>query len=318
MIMKKQTNQILWLSILLGIVFILWCGYLLRSRSMTSDSKSISIVVYDSDKERWSSLKDGAETAAMEYDVEIHLLTISEETDWQQQIKLFERELKNGADAFLVAASDSHALSNFLKENEFPYPIQMVETGLSDDSQHTIEVNNYQMGVDLANRLLQEEEIIAKIAVIVENEQRESVTSRYQGFVDTMKKNHANVVIWKRGEGEEQIQTKLLLQKMLTEEAVDVMAALDNSTLEAAVDAVTNLNKEIAIYGVGNSDQAVYALDNGICKALAYQDEFSMGYLGVLALLEKEMGTKSPKYQIVTRDTMYQSESEKMIFPFVK
>ena len=122
----------------------------------------------------------------------------------------------------------------------------------------------------------------------------------------------------RKGEGEEQIQTKLLLQKMLTQEAVDVMAALDNSTLEAAVDAVTNLNKEIAVYGVGNSDQAVYALDNGICKALAYQDEFSMGYLGVLALLDEKEETKSPQYQIVTRETMYQSENEKMLFPFVK
>lgn len=316
--MKKQTKQILWLSILLGIAFLFWCGYLKRSRAMAEDNKSISIVVYDSDTERWGSLKEGAETAAQEYDAEIHLLTISGETSWQEQIKLFERELKNGTDAFLVAASDSQALSSFFEENEFPYPIQMIETGLSSEDEDTIEVNNYQMGEELANRLLQEEDNEAKIAVIVENEQRESVVSRYQGFMDTMNKNHVDVVIWQRGEGEEQIQTKLLLQKMLTQEAVDVMAALDNSTLEAAVDAVTNLNKEIAVYGVGNSDQAVNALDNGICKALAYQDEFSMGYLGVLALLDKKTETKSPQYQIVTRETMYLSENEKMLFPFVK
>ena len=285
---------------------------------MEEDNKSISIVVYDSDTERWGSLKEGAETAAQEYDAEIHLLTISGETSWQEQIKLFERELKNGTDAFLVAASDSQALSSFFEENEFPYPIQMIETGLSSKDEDTIEVNNYQMGEELANRLLQEEDNEAKIAVIVENEQRESVVSRYQGFMDTMNKNHVDVVIWQRGEGEEQIQTKLLLQKMLTQEAVDVMAALDNSTLEAAVDAVTNLNKEIAVYGVGNSDQAVNALDNGICKALAYQDEFSMGYLGVLALLDKKTEAKSPQYHIVTRETMYLSENEKMLFPFVK
>lgn len=316
--MKKQTKQILWLSILLGIAFLFWCGYLKRSRAMEEDNKSISIVVYDSDTERWGSLKEGAETAAQEYDAEIHLLTISGETSWQEQIKLFERELKNGTDAFLVAASDSQALSSFFEENEFPYPIQMIETGLSSKDEDTIEVNNYQMGEELANRLLQEEDNEAKIAVIVENEQRESVVSRYQGFMDTMNKNHVDVVIWQRGEGEEQIQTKLLLQKMLTQEAVDVMAALDNSTLEAAVDAVTNLNKEIAVYGVGNSDQAVNALDNGICKALAYQDEFSMGYLGVLALLDKKTEAKSPQYHIVTRETMYLSENEKMLFPFVK
>lgn len=316
--MRKQNRQLLWFSVILAGLFLLWCSYLIQSRGESAQSRMISIVVYDSDKERWESLRQGAETAAASRDAEIRLVTISNELNWQEQIQLFERELRNGTDCFLIAAADSEEMDRFLTENRFPFPYQMIETGGSASENPVVEVDNYKMGYELAEQLLEQEKPTTKLAVILENEQRESVEKRIQGFLDAISQSQMEVVRWERTSGEEGIQTKRLLQKMLTQEAVDLVVAFDNSTFEAAVDAITNLNKECGIYGVGNSEQAVAALDSNLCKALAYQDEFSIGYLGVCQLLEKSKETVQPQYRIVTRENMYRAENEKLIFPFVK
>ena len=131
------------------------------------------------------------------------------------------------------------------------------------------------------------------------------------------------ITIWKRKENEADIRSMLFLQRELTEEAVDVVVALDTSSTEAIIDAVENLDKEVQIYGIANSDKAVYYLDNGILDALGYQNEFSIGYLGVQELMgevhfEHEEYRQMIAYRVVTKKTLYETDNQKMLFPFVK
>ena len=79
----------------------------------------------------------------------------------------------------------------------------------------------------------------------------------------------------------------------------------------------------IKIYGIANSDKAVYYLDNEEIKALIYQNEFSIGYLGVKEILnekvyEKKSAANMVEYEIINKSNMYSEEYQKLLFPFVK
>lgn len=71
----------------------------------------------------------------------------------------------------------------------------------------------------------------------------------------------------------------------------DIVIALENSETERAVDYMQENQISVnncVLYGVGNSEKAVYELDKGRIQALLVPNEFHMGYQSV-----KELGDKA-------------------------
>lgn len=64
----------------------------------------ISFVVRGKSSDSWVSMRQGAEQAASEMNVNLSFITLTEENDAQEQVGLFDREVINGADAILVSA----------------------------------------------------------------------------------------------------------------------------------------------------------------------------------------------------------------------
>lgn len=285
---------------------------------------NISLIVYGNDPDRWENLKQGAERAADETKAEVNLITMSSESDAREQIALIDREIKNGADALLIAACNSREVEQYFKETKVRIPVVFVQNGLEDDTSfRCITADNYAMGTELANVIIENEKDWIKVAVISDGMEKKSVSDRFDGIYTSLKQYADEIVIWERNENEMNSQTMLFLQRELTEEAVDVVIALDNSSMEALLDAASNLNKNIKIYGIANSDKAVYYVDNEKIKALIYQNEFSIGYIGVKAILdekayEKKYTANMVEYEIINKDNMYSENYQKLLFPFVK
>lgn len=283
----------------------------------------ISLIVYGS-SDRWENLKQGAERAADGTTAEVNLITMSTETNAKEQLALINREIANGADALMIAACDSREMERYFQETEIEIPVVFVQNGLENKGDYRyISADNYAMGYELANVIATNERSWIKAAIIADRMEKKSVSERFQGVYDSLSRYADEVVIWERDENEKDIQTMLFLQRELTEEAVDVVVALDTSSMEALMDAVENLNKDIKVYGIANSDKAVYYLDNGKIKSLIYQNEFSIGYLGVKVILDEKAYEKNKifntvEYEIVNEDDMYSAEYEKLLFPFVK
>lgn len=284
----------------------------------------ISIVVYGNDSERWENLRRGAEQAADLLSAEVTLVTMSDTAGAEEQKKLLQREIDNGADALMIAACDSAEMKQYIETLPDEIPVLLVESGIGyTEDKLCISADNYTMGQILGEAVAENERPEVKVAIICDHEQRDSVAERYQGVYDSLVEDVDRITIWKRKENEADIRSMLFLQRELTEEAVDVVVALDTSSTEAIIDAVENLDKEVQIYGIANSDKAVYYLDNGILDALGYQNEFSIGYLGVQELMgevhfEHEEYRQMIAYRVVTKKTLYETDNQKMLFPFVK
>lgn len=291
------------------------------NEKQTKNTKQISVILYGNNIDRWQSLKQGMEQAGKDYGAEVNYVLMSLEYNKEEQLLLIQREIDNDADAIILAANDYTMDLSSIRLPSKKYPILCVESGVDNQDIALVSADNYKMGESLAMEVIDRENAIAKIAIVMDHQQRDSVKARYEGFYNKIMEKFDNFTFWRREKGEN--RSIIFAQRELTEEAVDVVVALDNSSLEAVIDATLNLNKKVKIYGIANSDKAVYYLDNGKIKTLVYQDEFSIGYISMKSILDgtsykKEKMSHFIKYHVVDDTTLYLPENQRVLFPFVK
>lgn len=289
----------------------------------------IPMIVYGENTERWENLRRGAEQAAEKLSdenafVEINMMLMMNENDYKEQIYLIGREIDRGADGLIIASCNSKELKEYFETVEIPVPVIFIESGIGEDQAYDfVSADNYKMGYSLGEEILKKEIAKVKVAVIEDNMDRDSLIDRKKGLQDALDGKINKIVTWERNENEENIGTMLFLQRELTEEAVDVVVALDNSSTEAIVSAVHNLNKDVKIYAIANTERAIYYLDNKTIESMVVQNEFSMGYLAVNQLTRQGTYSNEEFKNLVTflpvdKRRLYFPKNQKLLFPFVK
>ncbi len=323
--MKKRPRRILIPALILIALLILEIVYYRYFLSRKEPIRQISLIVYGSDASRFENLKQGAEQAAADLNAEVTLITMSSENDAMEQVTLIRREIMNGADALLIAACDSEAVGEYLKNDPINIPYAFVETGIDNDrGAPAYAADDKEMAKALVDTIEANEKDWIKVAVIADHTERISVRDRIDTIVDSGLKCD-ELVLWERNEQEKDKKAQFFLQRELTEEAVDVVVAVDNSSMEELLDAKVNLNKDIKIYGIADSSKSVYYLDHGLIKSLICQDEFSEGYLAVENILGGNAGNTAAaagegpvRFETVNRDNMYDMAYQKMLFPHLR
>jgi len=281
----------------------------------------ISLIVYGEDEARWENLKHGVELACEESGAEFTMVNMSSNGTASDQIELINREIDRGATGLLIAAVDSEQIGVYASELNISIPIVFVENGPQDYSKEAcISADNYEMGRMLGEKIKEKENPIVKVAIISDNTQRASVQSRIQGVYDTLDGYVNQIVIWERLENENNLLTRKFLQRAILQEAVDVVVALDNETADNLMDALDNLNRKTKVYAISTSNKSVYYLDQMKIKALEYQDEFSIGYIGARKVLTKSKTNDlgDIEYRIVSKDNMYEKDNQTFLFPIVQ
>ena len=324
--MKRFENQ-KYLIIAMAVVlvfFVVQAIVYITGNNSVDEPKQISIIAYGADADRWENLKDGAELACEKSEAEISVVTMSDADDFDEQCILIDREIANGADGVIIAACNSEKVGSFLKEKSYKTPVVFAETGDGGISGYdTVSADDYQLGADLAEQVIENERSWIKVAIVADDMDRNSIATRWQGVYDTLKGYAPNIVTWDRNENEKDMMTRKYLQRWLVEEAVDVVVTLDSESTDALMDAMDNLNKTRKVYSIATSNKAVYYLDHDKIKALKYQDEFGIGYLSaarVLRLLGEDApdDDKAIASRIVVKSDIYEGDNEKILFPFVK
>ncbi|MFA9379017.1 MAG: sugar ABC transporter substrate-binding protein [Lachnotalea sp.] len=308
-------SGIAYVTVVIAVVIYMFSG------NNAVEPTQISAILYGNTMDRWESLKQGIDQAALDDNAEINYVIMSTEHNAAEQLLLIQREIDNGADGILLTANDSNMNLKEIRMPSKTIPIVCVESGVNNEEYTLVSADNYTMGEKLAEAITEAELSNVKIAIIMDHQQRDSVKARYDGFYTKIRENYSDITSWEREAGEN--RAMIFVQRELTQEAVDIVVALDNSSLEAAIDASINLNKKVKIYGIANSDKAVYYLDNGKIKTLLYQDEFSIGYIGLKTLLGGKQYTQSEisdyiPYHVVENTTLYLPENQRVLFPFVK
>lgn len=294
------------------------------------ERETYSVILYQHTDNEWAALTQGVHQAEEDFDLEVNYITMGSEDNGQDQVELIKRELKKNVDGILLAAADSEFLEKELKKISGINNLLTVETG-AGDGYVKISGDDYKMGYELGKKIAEDikedEDTPAKEVLIVrEYLERDSVALRYEGLTDALSDSKGDFTVKEVARGNGDFSLRLLIETRLVQSGIYV-AALDKFCTEEAVAARESKQKRveksadgIKVYGIGNTAQIVSNLDSGRLEALVYQNEFNMGYEGIQAIRSKSqkgynLSEYDIPYKLVTRDTLYEKENERLLFP---
>ena len=324
MIKKKK-----WLSICLEICLIVGIGGAAWYRQKKIEERRMSLVyipkVEDSTNDFWKALILGTKMAAKEYNADIEIKAPTEENDIERQNELLKEAISEEPDAILFSPSSFTESNDLLKEaKEKGIRISFIDSYTEEKVQDlTVATDNLEAGEKLgkfASTLLGPDD---QIAIVAHVKGVSTAVEREEGFrkgLGDLAKNIVEVVYCDSQYEKSRKLTQELMEKYPNLKMVAGMNEYSSVGAARAVKAA-GAKDRIQVVGVDSSQEAVQLMENGVFKGLVVQKAFKMGYIGVKETILMLRGKSYEKdinsgCELVTPDNMYDSEIEKLLFPF--
>lgn len=293
-------------------------SYIYMTSAKTSQRHvNLSVVVYGSTAEKWTSFKQGVEQAASDLDASVNFVVLSGTNDAKEQEEQMERELENGAEGMVVAVTDSRGMADYITRTANVSPIVLVESGIyGDESLPCVAANAYEMGKELAGQVIEGTGADVPVYIVQTGENRNCQKERLAGFRDGCEKAGRKVeqVLYPNQEA---------MKEVLESEKEQALAALDDLPLAMTMNVVGGSRKNLKIYGIGSSEQIVFGVDQGLIEGIVFQNEFNMGYEAVDILVQKirKGGALEPMaidFHKATGETLHEPENERLLYPLIQ
>lgn len=324
MIKKKK-----WLSICLVVCLIGGIGGATWYRQKKIEERRMSLVyipkVEDSTNDFWKALILGTKMAAKEYNADIEIKAPAEENDIERQNELLKEAISEEPDAILFSPSSFTESNDLLKEaKEKGIRISFIDSYTEEKVQDlTVATDNLEAGEKLgkfAATLLGPDD---QIAIVAHVKGVSTAVEREEGFrkgLGDLAKNIVEVVYCDSQYEKSRKLTQELMEKYPNLKMVAGMNEYSSVGAARAVKAA-GAKDRIQVVGVDSSQEAVQLMENGVFKGLVVQKAFKMGYIGVKETILMLRGKSYEKdvnsgCELVTPDNMYDSEIEKLLFPF--
>ena len=324
MIKKKK-----WLSICLVVCLIGGIGGAAWYRQKKIEERRMSLVyipkVEDSTNDFWKALILGTKMAAKEYNADIEIKAPTEENDIERQNELLKEAISEEPDAILFSPSSFTESNDLLKEaKEKGIRISFIDSYTEEKVQDlTVATDNLEAGEKLgkfASTLLGPDD---QIAIVAHVKGVSTAVEREEGFrkgLGDLAKNIVEVVYCDSQYEKSRKLTQELMEKYPNLKMVAGMNEYSSVGAARAVKAA-GAKDRIQVVGVDSSQEAVQLMENGVFKGLVVQKAFKMGYIGVKETILMLRGKSYEKdinsgCELVTPDNMYDSEIEKLLFPF--
>lgn len=324
MIKKKK-----WLSICLVICLIGGIGGTAWYRQKKIEERRLSLVyipkVEDSTNDFWKALILGTKMAAKEYNADIEIKAPNEENDIERQNELLKEAISEEPDAILFSPSSFTESNDLLKEaKEKGICISFIDSYTEEKVQDlTVATDNLEAGEKLgkfAATLLGPDD---QIAIVAHVKGVSTAVEREEGFRKGLGDLAENIVDVVYCDSQYEKSRQLTLELMEKYPNLKMVAGMNEYSSVGAARAVkaAGAKDRIQVVGVDSSQEAVQLMENGVFKGLVVQKAFKMGYIGVKETILMLRGKSYEKdvnsgCELVTPDNMYDSEIEKLLFPF--
>ncbi|MFR9190574.1 MAG: substrate-binding domain-containing protein, partial [Anaerotruncus massiliensis (ex Togo et al. 2019)] len=246
----------------------------------------VSLIVRGKTGEQWESIKQGADQAASEMNVDLSFITLSEENNLPEQISLIQREYDSGVDAIVLAAADSNGLVSTVEQVSENIPVVCIESTVNSAAVKSyISADNYAMGVQLGQEIVRSGNARKRLAVVESSAQCSNVQQRRAGLMSVLGEIGGEVISWTLPD--ESSEAARTLAQELRPKSVDVVVTLDVTALEAAAQAVIDEQADyLTLFGIGSTGKVASYIEQDIVNATIVQNDFGIGYLGVKAAVD--------------------------------
>lgn len=313
-------------AVVLSLVF---CFAGCTGGNLSSKSKTVAVITKGSDSDFWNDVKNGAFSAATEYNIDITFEGPDSEEDYESQNKMIENAVSKNVGAIVLSAIDY--------EKNAPAVQKAIDKGIkvitvdsdvdANGKELFIGTDNVSAGKKAAEQAIElcKNKKAVNIGIVNYGENTENGKQRLKGFTDYIDKvKNAKVVASVNVESNAESAT--LGAKQLIEENKDINVLIgfnEWSTLGVGC-AIKELNLKDEVFGIGfdSNVNCVGMLETGEIDTLIVQNPFSMGYLSVSKAAElllgnaKTDGVIETDTYVVNRKNMFSPDVQKILFSF--
>lgn len=318
--LKRAFIMTLSCSILIGFLFIL--SYGIDGDASKKEFVEISVITREKNSNSFETIKQGIEQAANDMRVEVSYITLSEKNSAAEQIELINREVNNGAKALLLSAANSKALGDVVTQISTQIPVISIESPVEvEKSFPSFTGDNLKMGEALAKRIIYKGVYDKQIVILTSSQNCNNIVQRQEGIVSILNAVGAEIVYYTvPDDGTGVLEA---VNEMASKKKADIIVALEPFSLEIAAQAIQNMQNPPLLYGIGVTGKIASYLEKNIIDTVVVQNDFNIGYLGMKAAvnaIEKKFVTSNTniEYRLINSSNMYTTESQRLLFPFVR
>lgn len=324
--MKGHKKVFIMAVILIAASVVIFIGLLKPEATQTRKCSLIYIPkIRDDTNDFWTSVISGCRMAAEEYESELEIMAPDKEENVEEQNRLLRAAIEKKPDAILFSPSSMNASDKLLKEAKdkgirITYIDSYTKEDLQDLTVATDNVNAGRMMGEYARTLLDKD---SKIAIVSHVKGVSTAVEREQGFREGLGDYAENIVetVYCNSLYEKSYE---LAQKLMEKYPdLEMIAGMNEYSAVGVGRAVSDagVKDRIDVVGVDCSQEAINLMEMGVYKGIIVQKAFRMGYIGVEETIHMLNGDAVEKNidsgcELVTPENMYDSDIERLIFPF--
>ena len=324
--MKGHKKVFIMAVILIVASVVIFIGLLKPEATQTRKCSLIYIPkIRDDTNDFWTSVISGCRMAAEEYESELEIMAPDKEENVEEQNRLLRAAIEKKPDAILFSPSGVNASDELLKEAKdkgirITYIDSYTKEDLQDLTVATDNVNAGRMMGEYARTLLDKD---SKIAIVSHVKGVSTAVEREQGFREGLGDYAENIVetVYCNSLYEKSYE---LAQKLMEKYPdLEMIAGMNEYSAVGVGRAVSDagVKDRIDVVGVDCSQEAINLMEMGVYKGIIVQKAFRMGYIGVEETIHMLNGDAVEKNidsgcELVTPENMYDSDIERLIFPF--
>lgn len=321
---KKVTALLTLTFFLIAVLF--GCA---KSADFDNKNNNIAIITKGSDSNFWNDMKNGAMSAANEYNVNITFEGPENEEDYKTQNKMIENAISSNVGVIILSAIDFEKnAAATQKAIDSGIKVITVDSDVDVNGKELfIGTNNIEAGKKAAKQVVDlcKGQKSINIGIVNYGANTENGKERLKGFSDYIDEiDNAKIVDTVNIESNKESATAGAEELLKNHEQINVLIGFNEwSTLGVAY-AIKELNLNDKVFGIGfdSNVNCVNMLESGEIDTLIVQNPFSMGYTSVSKASEILSGKKPQTNTIetdtyvVTRKNMFSPDIQKILFSF--
>lgn len=293
------------------------------------ENKKVAVIVKSVDSDFWHNVRNGVESAAVEYNVTVTFSGPQNEEDYLTQNELINNAVRDGADAIVLSAIDYTKSSEVVNDAvKHGVKVIAVDSGIDSSSVSLfIGTDNFEAGRAAAKAALDgfSEGETVNIGVVNFAVGTDNGRQREAGFKDYVSGvSGANIVATVTADSNVYSATSGATELLTSHPEIDVIVGFNEFMTLGVGYAVRQLGLSDTVKAVGFDTNVVSVgmIETGEMDALIVQNPFAMGYLSVknAAAIIGGQSPDSPELYtdvaVVTRENLFDSDIQKLLFRF--
>lgn len=287
---------------------------------------TMAVIVKSTSSAFWQDFMNGLQAGTAEYNIDYYCEAPDSEENSSGQLALIKSAIDNDVDVLVVSAISASDASSLIEEAKSKgIYVVIVDSGV-DTSKIDVQIStdNVEAGRKLAQEVINIDEENKYVGIINFDADAANGQEREQGFTDELADVDNVYIVDSVNVASNVSESKAATKKMLAEHPeINVVVTLNEWTtlgVGYAMEEIAGAEK-IYVYGFDSNTLCLDMLEKGYIDGLMVQNPYAMGYLAMenaYKLCKNKNVSEKLIYtgaELITRDNMYDTDMQKIIFP---